>query len=111
MAAKIKEPPTFNPEEGDNYENWKRDIKVWQILNDERYKKQYGASVYLALKGTAREAVRSMDIKDLEKDTGVDEVIKVLDAIFLKDTATQAYCAFRDYVTYVEHSRPKCIVL
>jgi len=102
--SKLREPPTFNPDEGDCYSNWKRDIEVWKLLNDEKYKKQYGAAIYLSLKGTARDAVRSLDADKLSADDGVDQVIKVLDSVYLKDTATRAYCAFRDFVQYKRSS-------
>ena len=100
MMSKLREPPTFNPDEGDCYSNWKNDIEVWKLLNDEKYKKQYGAAIYLSLKGTARDAVRSLDATKLAADDGVEQITAILDSVYLKDTATQAYCAFRDFVQY-----------
>ena len=58
------------------------------------------AAIYLSLKGTARDAVRGISSDELKKDTGFQEVIKLLDAVYLKDTATRAYCAFKDFVDY-----------
>ena len=75
-------------------------IEVWKLLNDEKYKKQFGAAIYLSLKGTARDAVRSLDATKLAADDGVAQIIAILDSVYLKDTATQAYCAFRDFVQY-----------
>lgn len=57
-------------------------------------KKQHGAAVYLSLHGRARDAMRS------NTEHGLEELIRLLDALYLKDFATQAYCAFRDFVEY-----------
>ena len=103
--TKLKDPPTFNPEEGDDYANWKKDVSVWKLFSDdEKHKKQYGAAIYLVLQGSARDAVRAIKAEDLGKETGYDEIIKLLDSIFQKDDATQAYCAFRDFVQYKRSS-------
>ena len=101
MSSKLRDPPTFNPDEGDDYESWKKDISVWKLFSsDEKHKKQIGAALYLSLQGTARDAVRGLDAAELGTDTGYDKIIEVLDSVFKKDSATQAYCAFRDFVQY-----------
>ena len=96
----LKNPPAFNPEEGDDYGNWKQDIEVWRLIAGDDKKKQHGAAVYLSLKGTARDAVRGITSDTLKLDTGFDEVIKLLDKVYLKDKSTEAYCAFKDFVEY-----------
>ena len=95
----LKHPPTFDPEEGDDYVNWKKDAEVWSLLTTEATTK-HGAAIYLSLRGTARDAVRGISSDELKKDTGFQEVIKLLDAVYLKVTATRAYCAFKDFVDY-----------
>ena len=95
----IKNPPTFCSEDGDDYRAWKQDISVWRLCTKDE-KKKHAAQVYLSLKGAAREAVRGIAHEDLVKDDGFETLIAVLDKIYLKDTATQAYCAFRDFVEY-----------
>ena len=77
----------------------KQDISVWRLCTKDE-KKKHAAQVYLSLKGAAREAVRGIAHEDLVKDDGFETLIAVLDKIYLKDTATQAYCAFRDFVEY-----------
>ena len=57
-------------------------------------KKQHGPAVYLSLHGRARDAMKS------NTEHGLEELIRLLDALYLKDSATQAYCAFRDFVEY-----------
>ena len=99
VMSAIKNPPAFCPEEGDDYGNWKKDAEVWRLFTSEAKCKQ-GAALYLSLKGTARDAVRGISADVLKEDNGFDEVIKVLDTVYQKDTATQAYCAFKDFVEY-----------
>ena len=98
MSA-LKNPPTFNPEEGDVYRNWKEDTKVWRMFTKVEKKKQ-GAALYLSLQGTARTKLRCIDHATLNSDGGFEAVITQLDEIYLKDTATLAYCAFKDFVDY-----------
>ena len=63
-------------------------------------KNKHGPAVYLSLQGSAREKVRSIDMKILNTDTGYDEVISLLDSVFLKDESTRAYVAFKSFVEY-----------
>ena len=70
------------------------------MLIKEDNKKQCGAAVYLSLQGTARDAVRGIETKVLQTEQGVDELFKLLDAVYLRDDATKAYCAFKDFVEY-----------
>lgn len=98
MSA-IKNPPTFNPDEGDDYGNWKKDTEVWRLFTKDEKNRQ-GAALYLSLNGTARDAVRGISADALKSDDGFDEVLKILDKVYLKDTATRAYCAFKDFVEY-----------
>ena len=48
--------------------------------------------------------MRGISAETLKSDTGFDEVIKILDSVYLKDTATRAYCAFKDFVEYRKSS-------
>ena len=95
----LKHPPSFSPEDGDDYSNWRKDAEVWTKFTTEA-KGKHGAAIYLSLKGTARDAVRGVSVSDLQEETGFDEVIKLLDAVYLKDSATRAFCAFKDFVDY-----------
>ena len=95
--ASLKQPPVFDPDGGDSYANWKTDIEVWSVLAKESKIKQ-GPAKYLSLKCDAREAVRSIDVKDLAADTGVEKIIQVLDGVFLKDETTCAFCAIKAFI-------------
>ena len=56
-----------------------------------------GPAVYLTLTGRAREAVRDLKPADIGKETGLDEIIVKLDAVYLKDENTRAYVAFKEF--------------
>ena len=97
--SSLKQPPEYDPSGGDSYIEWKNDLEVWRQFTKEDKKRQ-GPAVYLCLKGEAREAVRSIEVKDIAKDDGVETIISKLDEIFLKDETTRAFCAFGDFVEY-----------
>ena len=97
--ASLKTPPTFNPEGGDDYVNWKLDVDVWRMITKEE-KKKHGPAVYLSLQGSARDKARSINQTTLNSDDGYEEVIRLLDSVFLKDESTRAYVAFKEFVEY-----------
>ena len=97
--ANMKTPPVFNPENGDDYSNWKMDIEVWRLVTKEE-KIKHGPALYLALQGSARDKVRTIKMDVLSKEDGFEQVIKMLDTVFLKDESTRAYMAFKEFVEY-----------
>ena len=97
--SNIKTPPIFNPEENGDYTSWKMDVEVWRMITKED-KKKHGPAVYLSLQGSAKEKIRSIDTKVLGSETGFEEVIALLDSVFLKDDSTRAYVAFKSFVEY-----------
>ena len=99
MSDKRLSAPVFHVEEDDDYLAWKNDIEVWKMLTDVKTEK-LGAAVYLAVKGKAREVLRNLKPEDLGKAGGFEAVIAALDAVYLKDETTQAYCAFKDFYEF-----------
>ena len=99
MSEKRVAPPVFHAEEDDDYVAWKNDIEVWRMLTDMKAEK-LGAAVYLALKGRAREVVRNLKPAELGAEGGFEKVIEALDAVYLKDETTQAYCAFKEFYEF-----------
>ena len=81
--SNIKSPPIFSPDEDGDYCAWKNDVELWQTFTEEEPKRK-GPGVYLFLKARAKEAVRGISINDLKKDDGVEEIIRILDELFLK---------------------------
>ena len=101
--SSLRHPPIFNPNGGDSYSDWKRDVEVWRNYTVD-IKKRQGPAVYLSLEGDAREAIRAIAIEDLTKDDGFETIIKELDEVFLKDETTRAFCAVKDFVEYRRQS-------
>ena len=101
--SSLKAPPAFNPDEGDEYIEWKTDVEVWQAYTDTAKAKQ-GPAIYLCLRGKARDAVRGLDVKDIATEDGVKSIIDKLDGIFQKDETTRAYCAFKEFIEYRRRS-------
>ena len=97
--ASLKQPPVFNPDDGDSYTNWKADVEVWRLLSTDTKIKQ-GPAVYLSLHGDAREACRSIPASELAENAGLDKVLKELDSVFLKDETTRAFCAIRSFIDF-----------
>ena len=99
-------PPVFHAEEDDDYVAWKNDIEVWKMFTDMKVEK-LGAAVYLALKGRAREVVRNLKPAELGAEGGFEKVIEALDAVYLKDATTQAYCAFKEFYEFRRSARAR----
>ena len=99
----IKSPPVFNPNEDDDYISWKNDVGIWKLVTDLKEDK-IGAAVYLALQGKAREIARELKPEDIGTKHGYDLILKVLDAVYLKDESTRAYCAFKEFYEFKRNS-------
>ena len=101
--GKTVNPFTFKPDEDDDNISWKNDVSIWRLLTDIKEEK-IGAAVYLALQGKAREVVRILKPAEIGTKDGYDLIVKALDAVYLKDESTRAYCAFRDFYEYKRSS-------
>ena len=99
MAEKKVMPPVFSPEEDDDYVAWRNDVEVWKLLTETKPEK-LGLSVYLNLKGQARDVVCNLKPADIAVTDGYQIVIDELDKVYLKDNTTQAFCAFKDFYEY-----------
>lgn len=107
MSAKYALPPEFR--EDVSWIDYKKEIKIWQALTDLHAKKQ-GPSLYLSLKGKAREAALEIDIDEIKKETGVQTILEQLDKLYLQDTNQSAYIAyqnFRDLQATREHANER----
>ena len=100
--ASNKQPPVFNPDEGDNYEKWKNDIEIWCMLTEGKIKQ--GPAVYLSLNGDARDAVRAIPNDDLKKDNAVKIILDELDKVYLKDETSRSFAAIKMFVLFRRES-------
>ena len=96
MSSKsYKAPPLFDPDT-DNYEQFKKDLQIWEILTDLDAKKK-GPAVYLALGKKTREAVRNLTVAEVSAESGLTKIIERLDEVYLADKNTRAYTAFQNF--------------
>ena len=90
-GGSYKTPPALS--KSSSYENWLKEIKVWQKLTDLSIGKQ-GPAILLSLEGKARDTVLELEIDDVAADGGVKLIIDKLDKLYLKDKAQSAYEAY-----------------
>ena len=75
--------PILNPDDT-NYEIWRKQTQVWRSVTT--YPKQIqGAIVFLAMRGKAKDNIYNMDLGKLEGDNGFEEILKVLDEIYMPE--------------------------
>ena len=95
MASNFKSPPALN--ENSVYEQWKKEIAVWQAFTDLNAGKQ-GPVIFLTLSGKAREAVLELDVSKLTDKDGVKNVfVSKLDTLYLEDKNHSAYAAYENF--------------
>ena len=90
-TSSFKTPPALS--KSSSYENWKKELKVWEKLTEVDEKKR-GLTVLLSLEGKAKDAVLELDIDSLSEKDGLKLLTKKLDSLYLKDKAQMAYGAY-----------------
>ena len=90
----FKAPPSLS--KCSSYEMWLKEIKIWQKFTDLKPSKQ-GPAIFLTLENRAREAVLELDVDVISSDGGVDDIVKKLDTLFLKDQSQLAYDAYDNF--------------
>ena len=94
----FKAPPSLNKDI--SYTKWKKELAIWQTFTNLEPKKRAPA-IFLTLEGQARDAVLEMEIEKLNCDDGVQELLKTLDVLYLKDECTLAYEAYESFEKYI----------
>ena len=94
MASVIKNPPQMTSEK--EYEQWKKDIEIWQKLTSVTLDKQ-ALAVHLTLTGKAREVSSEIDTKVLASDKGMETLLQKLDTVFMLDKNRQAFVAYSEF--------------
>ena len=95
-------PPLLIPEK---YRTWRKEMTFWEMATSVPAAKR-APTVFLTLKGKAREAVLEMDPESLNKDGGMNVLYGKLDKLFKIDSNQAALKAYGDFEKYV---RPKDI--
>ena len=73
-----------------SYENWLKEIKIWQQFTNLSANKQ-GPAIFLTLEGKSREAILELDIEKIGSETGVDHVTSKLNTLYSRDKIQTAY--------------------
>ena len=94
MASNFKSPPALN--ESSVYEQWEKEIAIWQAFTGLSAEKQDPA-IFLTLLGKAREAVLELDVSKLTDKDGVKNVVSKLDTFYLEDTNQSAYAVYENF--------------
>ena len=96
-SGDYRTPPPFS--RGDDYDKWKKKLKIWQTLTNLSGKRQ-GAAVFLALDDEAQSAVLEMPDGDIAKDNGLDLVVAKLNTLYETDRTPSAFQALEDFEAY-----------
>ena len=96
-----KAPPTLG--KSSSYDNWLKEIAIWQTFTDITPKKQ-GSAIFLTLEGKAREAVLELEVKDINCDDGVKNVLAKLDTLYVRDKVQTAYEAYDRFEKFQRNS-------
>ena len=83
----------------DPYEEWKKEVIIWENVTTLE-KKTQGCALVLSLSGNARKAARNIPIEDLKKDNGVELVLKELDKYYAKDQGRKQMKAFDNFINF-----------
>jgi len=76
--------PLFNPDNGENYEKWKKKSKLWEGMTTLNKKKR-GPALYMALRGRAESIVSLIPNSLIQSVNGFEVMIEKLDGMFLPD--------------------------
>ena len=97
---KVKKPlgrtvdcPNFDPKET-NYEQWKKEAQVWRMVTNLPKSKQ-GSTLFLAMRGKAKDAVFQIDTAKLGLQDGFEFLIQTLDEIYLPEIFEKKYRNFK----------------
>ena len=101
MADKrVDSVPVLNSAE--QFEEWKRDIQVWQAITNIKQAK-HGPILYRALEGQAKKACSGLPIEEICGQDGVRLILDKLETVFAKDSEQ---IAFEDCSRFENFFRP-----
>ena len=86
--SKRGSPPTFN--EGDDYELWKRDVKIWRSTSDAS-KNLHAVSVHQSSTGWAKNATSEVPYEEITLGKGMDNIFEKFEKAYLQDKTGEAF--------------------
>ena len=95
MSAKSVPPPTFD-EKSQTWKEYRKELNMWKALTSLEEKKQ-GPALYLALVGKAKEVVKDIDEDQIFCESGLENIVSVLDSVFKKDENQESYLAYKQF--------------
>ena len=96
-GRRSKEPPKLD--DGDDYDEWAREIDIWRIVTDVSEEKQ-GAAIYLSLEGKARQCCKSIEVAKLKGKDGVKILLDKLKDLYAKDSEQLAFQAYEEFESF-----------
>ena len=105
ITTSSKAPPPMRPGKL-SYRMWKKEVGIWKQATNTK-KSAQGAELYLSLKDEiARDTVlENVDEARLNSDNGVDEVLRVLDSIFIVEESDEAIAAWDAFISFRRESQ------
>ena len=94
MSVNHKVPPPFK--KGEDFELWKKKLKIWQSVTPIEPKKQAG-TIFLSLDDEAQTAILELDETLLSSDEGVTNVLNRLNTLYQKDRTQSAFEALEEF--------------
>ena len=95
MASKdIKNPPVLKKTQ--TYEQWKKELKLWQQFSALSARKQ-ALALFLSQEGKDREVVLGLNIYVIDADDGINRIIVQLDKLNHKHKLGMAYTAYDEF--------------
>ena len=96
-ASALKTPPLLTDDV--NYQDWRTDLEVWEMLTELGAKKK-GPALYLSLEGKARDCLRELTPAVIGGDQGFKLICEKLDAVYLENIHYRTFNAFQNFYRY-----------
>ena len=97
--------PPFS--EDADFEHWLYELKLWRNVTDLSKEKQ-GPVLFLSLNGKVRQACASLSKKELNKEDGLDKLVKKLRELYCVSQDQAMYSAYEKFETF---QRPETMTI
>ena len=101
----VRAPPVL--EEDGNYDNYVKEIRIWQLLKV-CTKQEEGPLIFKTLKGKAKDAALTLDVAQIGSETGLEQILTKLNAVFLADKNQRTFIALDSFEKY---KRPPSVTI
>ena len=85
------------------YTDWKKLLQIWTDITYLEKKKQ-GPALVLTLDGKAQEAALELTSDEITADDGIENIVKRLDKIYMKDALAEKYNAIENFESFKRSS-------